>query len=806
MIKEILPLLDEKVYNYDGNDNLVSFTDEEGQKTTVRYDLNNQPTAMTYSDGRTASFRYNKRGELVEMQDWNGTATMERDVLGRLVKVTDHNGRETGFSYDAAGNRTGISYPDGAVAAYAYDKNNRLTKVTDSDGQVAQYAYDNAGNVLSLTQPGSVSTYTYNANRQPVKAVYSIGENASVSEAFTYDALGRIIGSERTGSAAEFARSAAYAYDAKGQLVTYRNGQNKETYAYDALGNRTTKSLNGIQKATYQYNQLNQLTAMTEDGAVYGFVYDRCGNLTEERRDGSLIRQYAYDTAGMMATGRNLESGEETAYTYNALRMRVKNVRKLAAGDSIRTREMQYVPDFLGAPGNELMSYETGAGNIRNVFGLGYTRLSRTMSEAPEGVPGKAYFQSDIYGSLLLAADAQGNLLQYAERNIWGDLKPGQEMTSGLEESLRFTSYSLDPVIGRYFAQARFYDSRCGRMLSPDPVKRGLNRYHYCDNDPVNYEDSTGEIANILIGGALGAITGGAFGFGGSVVSQLIGGQKVDWRKAAGAGAANAGINYISDALGSLGRGYNGGYAGALLGMAGSFSPYAYGRDPRSGCGGSRQTGKSLGYTTSRGYQYDVTQTKATKSGKKYSLKGFIKETLLGGVMGGLSSAAFYGGGKAVESLKRGIQGRLDRSAMDYRKVSNDYFRTGERMATTKQVRKYKKQWQKRGIKVVIDRDCKQLEGIHVAGFDYEEGAIYLQKTPAVIDLYHEGYHAEQYLQIGKESYIELGRLAREEHVYRRIMKNSDLFNESELEGATKYIMDLRRRAVKNGLFESRGN
>ena len=135
MIKEILPLLDEKVYNYDGNYNLVSFTDEEGQKTTVRYDLNNQPTAMTYSDGRTASFRYNKRGELVEMQDWNGTATMERDVLGRLVKVTDHNGRETGFSYDAAGNRTGISYPDGAVAAYAYDKNNRLTKVTDKIGR-----------------------------------------------------------------------------------------------------------------------------------------------------------------------------------------------------------------------------------------------------------------------------------------------------------------------------------------------------------------------------------------------------------------------------------------------------------------------------------------------------------------------------------------------------------------------------------------------------------------------------------------------------------------------------------------------
>ena len=72
-IKEILPLLAEKVYNYDGNDNMISFTDEEGQETTACYDLNNRPTALAYSDGRTVSFRYNLRGDLVEMTDWNGT-------------------------------------------------------------------------------------------------------------------------------------------------------------------------------------------------------------------------------------------------------------------------------------------------------------------------------------------------------------------------------------------------------------------------------------------------------------------------------------------------------------------------------------------------------------------------------------------------------------------------------------------------------------------------------------------------------------------------------------------------------------
>ena len=58
----------------------------------------------------------------------------------------------------------------------------------------------------------------------------------------------------------------------------------------------------------------------------------------------------------------------------------------------------------------------------------------------------------------------------------------------------RFTSYPYDPVTGVYFAHARLYDADLGRMLSKDPVKRGLNGYPYCGNDPVNHTDPTGEI------------------------------------------------------------------------------------------------------------------------------------------------------------------------------------------------------------------------------------------------------------------------------------------------------------------------
>lgn len=101
---------------------------------------------------------------------------------------------------------------------------------------------------------------------------------------------------------------------------------------------------------------------------------------------------------------------------------------------------------------------------------------------------------------------------------------------------------------------------------------------------------------------------------------------------------------------------------------------------------------------------------------------------------------------------------------------------------------------QSKGINVVVDKKGKVLTGDKAAGFDYATGTIYIKKKSGVIDLYHEGFHAEQYLNIGQENYVSLGTLAREEYVYSRIMDNGSMFNEVELQGATNYITRLRRR------------
>ena len=181
----------------------------------------------------------------------------------------------------------------------------------------------------------------------------------------------------------------------------------------------------------------------------------------------------------------------------------------------------------------------------------------------------------DLYGSPLFAADADGMIKHRADHDLWGMPKNTCE-DSAISAGLRFTTYKYDPVLEKHFAHARLYDPAQGRMLGTDPVKRGLNGYAYCGNDPVNQTDPTGEIANVLVGGILGAaaggIIGGAFGFAGSALSQLAEGKGFNARKAWGAAANGAIVGAARGALtgsgvgipAALGVNFAAGMAGSL--------------------------------------------------------------------------------------------------------------------------------------------------------------------------------------------------------------------------------------------------
>ena len=315
---------------------------------------------------------------------------------------------------------------------------------------------------------------------------------------------------------------------------------------------------------------MNQLIGMTQGEETYSYLYDRRGNLTEERLGEQVLRSYAYDAANRMISGKNLVSGTKSEYTYNGLLARVKKTSGAQASS--------YMPDYAGRIHNDLVTQIAGVGTVNAVYGQGYGRVSqRFMPEAGTGAA-DTYFQHDLYGSTLFAVDAQGAIRHHAVHDIWGMPETICDDIS-VASGLRFTTYDYDAVLGKHFAHARMYDPSQGRMLGADPVKRGLNGYAYCDNDPVNQTDPTGEVASILLGGIAGGIIGGAFGFAGSALSQIAAGNGFSLRKAWGA-AANGAIV--------------GAARGALIG-SGAGIPLAFGVDFAAGMAGSLAEQKIAG-------------------------------------------------------------------------------------------------------------------------------------------------------------------------------------------------------------------
>ncbi|MGV7115125.1 zincin-like metallopeptidase toxin domain-containing protein [Paenibacillus kyungheensis] len=131
--------------------------------------------------------------------------------------------------------------------------------------------------------------------------------------------------------------------------------------------------------------------------------------------------------------------------------------------------------------------------------------------------------------------------------------------------------------------------------------------------------------------------------------------------------------------------------------------------------------------------------------------------------------------------------------SIDYRNVQRLQNSRKETLVLRKEIRQFKQYWGQYGINVKVDKKGKVLRGELETGFDYGSGEIWIKKNPSLINLYHEGYHAEQWLALGKDSYMNLSRLEREEYVFSRVMQNKTIFDEASLNHSREYIRSLRK-------------
>ena len=301
--------------------------------TTYGYNLDKQLTTITRPDGQQVGFGYDPAtGRLATITAPLGQTAFAYDpVKGQLSSITTPDNQQLGYTYDGF-LETGVSW-SGTVSGSVgrtYTPDFRVSQSTVNGGNAVSYTYDNDGlltgaggltitrdptnGLISGTSLGSVTdTRSYNSFGELTGTTASISASPTYSVTYTRDTLGRI--SEKVETIQGATTTYDYSYDTAGrltQVLTTPQGQGTltTTYAYDANGNRLTKTdpsgttsgtyddqdrLTAYGTTSYTYNANGDLTGKTQNGASVSYTYDVFGNLRHVTLDSGVNIDYVID-------------------------------------------------------------------------------------------------------------------------------------------------------------------------------------------------------------------------------------------------------------------------------------------------------------------------------------------------------------------------------------------------------------------------------------------------------------------------------------------------------------------------------
>lgn len=169
---------------------MISFTfDNLGRLTTK--DLPSGQADITYT--------YDNLGRLLTMADGSTTLTYGWNALGQNTSQASSVTGTMAFAYDAAGERTQITWPDSFYVNYDYDLIGGVTAIRENGattgiGVLAAYTYDNYGRRTGVTYGnGASAAHTYdNAGRLSTQSIDLSGLTYDVTYGFSYNPNGQL--------------------------------------------------------------------------------------------------------------------------------------------------------------------------------------------------------------------------------------------------------------------------------------------------------------------------------------------------------------------------------------------------------------------------------------------------------------------------------------------------------------------------------------------------------------------------------------------------------------------------------------
>nr|WP_254413838.1 RHS repeat-associated core domain-containing protein [Vibrio furnissii] len=490
-------------YSYNGFGEVTQVRSPDTGTTDITYDEAGNVATRKTAKGQTTSYSYDALNRIIEAS--SGVAG-ESPILygydeatspygmGRLTSVDDGNGvRRYGYTPEGwLAYETWETHGQSLTTQYQYDGAGLITKITYPSGREVSYTRDLAGDVIEVatTQAGTTTSLASQIERAPFGPVTSMVRWNGISESRSLDLNYRVTGIDATRvhslvyrytpdsliSAIDDNLSSSVnqslGYDAVGRITSAEGLYGVLGYGYDATGNRTSITTDGLSQS-YTINYMNNWLVKTGQTSR---SYDANGNLTKQGAD-----TFTYDSQNRLVAAT--VAGVTAAYTYNHLDQRVT---KTLNG---QTRLLIY-----GLAGNLIEELDAATGDVlAEYIWLDGTPLSFAQS-------GQTYqVHVDHLGTPKALTDASGQVVWKASYSPFGK---ASITTQGPTFNLRFPGQYYDAETGLHYNWRRYYDPNTGRYITSDPIglAGGINTYAYALSNPIGNADPTGEFVPLLLG------------------------------------------------------------------------------------------------------------------------------------------------------------------------------------------------------------------------------------------------------------------------------------------------------------------
>lgn len=489
-------------YTYDGQGQLASFTDGNNHATNLGNYKLHIPQSISYPDGTSESIVV--------------------DDFGQISSVTDQAGNTTGYSYDAMGRVTGITYPSGDEVAwyplsiaYVYVGASERgiaaghwRRTTTKGGAITTSYFDAmlhpilSDEAISGVTGSDVSTATgYDWKGQktfasyPVSGAPDVGSITNGTSTF-YDAIGRPIQTQQSSELGALTTATNYLSGASRQVIDPKGNVTTTSYqvfdqpSYDAAilvqapegaNQAITRDLYGNPTTIHQWGSSNGQSGDVTKLLIYDAFHRLCR--TVEPESGSEVIQYdgannlAWRAPGLSFSDTNscdqsqVAAGAKVQYTYDAM----NRVTQIAPPAGTQSTTFGY--DALGNK-NLASSGISQWSAHRNKLGL---ITDETLNVIGNG-SNRIVYGHDAYGSMSTVSYPDSLVVSYAPDAL------GRATQAGSFAS-NVSYYPDGNVEGFIFGNGRQY-------VVQENARQLLSNFTYGTSGALNVSEDFGYDAN----------------------------------------------------------------------------------------------------------------------------------------------------------------------------------------------------------------------------------------------------------------------------------------------------------------------